>query len=162
MDAAVLVLLYGNPPKVLMVRKNCLVSGRFSCDLAFPGGHIKKDETYIDAALREAWEEADVFPRFVDILGVMDVHETSSQPKLRVLPVIGILKGPIDAKPKDSEVDHVIWVSLDSIREPRLVFHPIRGYVNGFMLPGNMVIWGLSYRIIIDLKQKGYTKLTTS
>ncbi|MFP3228000.1 MAG: CoA pyrophosphatase [Caldisphaera sp.] len=157
-----MVLLYGSPPKILMVRKNCLVSGRFSCDLAFPGGHIKKDETYIEAALREAWEEAYVFPRYVDILGEMEVHETASQPKVRVLPVIGTLKGPIDAKPRDSEVDYVIWVSLDSIKEPRLVFHPVRGYVNGFMLPGNLVIWGLSYRIINDLKQKGFIKLRSS
>ena len=139
-----------------MVRKNCLVSGRFSCDLAFPGGHIKKGETYVDAALREAWEEANVFPKFVKILGVMDVHETASKPIVKVLPVLGALNGPVEVKPKDSEVDYAIWIPLESIGDPKLVFHPIRGYVHGYMLPGNLVIWGLSYRIIGDLKNKFY------
>ncbi|MGC8567169.1 MAG: NUDIX hydrolase [Caldisphaera sp.] len=151
-DAAVLVLIFGDPPKTLMVRKNCNVSGRFSCDLAFPGGHKKKNENFVDAALREAWEEAWVFPKFVKIIGFMDIHETVSKPVVKVLPVLGVLKGPIETKPRDAEVDYSIWVNLDLINDAKLVYHPIRGYVNGILLPGNLIIWGLSLRIINDLK----------
>lgn len=158
-NASILILLYGDPIRMLMVRKNCSISGRFSCDLAFPGGRIKKNENPIETALREAWEEVWVFPKYVKLVGFLNIHETISKPVIRVLPIVGFLEGPIDPMPRDPEIDQTIWIPLSMIGPPKNVYHPVRGYVKGVCLPGGLVVWGVSYRIIASLK-KALNQLT--
>ena len=113
---------------------------------------MKAGETPEEAALREAWEEVGVWPGYVRIVGRLPVHTTRIR-GIRVLPVVGMPAGPVEARVVSDEVDHVLWVRLDDLwgREPRTVVHPRRGAVEGILLSDNMVLWGLTLRILDSL-----------
>ena len=152
-EAAVLVLLSGSPVYTLLVRKSCRVDSPWACDVAFPGGRIKAGETPEEAALREAWEEAGVWPGYVKVLARLPIHKTRSS-EVRVLPIIGRVVGPVEARVRSSEVDRVFWVRLRNLwgEEPRTRVHPRRGLVQGIILGEDMILWGLTLRILNSLK----------
>ncbi len=148
-DASTLVLLWGRPIRVLLVRKSCKRRSYWSCDAALPGGHLERNESPIDAALRESWEEAWIHPSMVNILGVMEV-ETTRIGKIRVLPVIGIVKGPLCYRPNSDEVDQVFWIPLEILEKPtNVLFHPRRKIaVEGYVLNNGAILWGATLRIL--------------
>jgi 8-oxo-dGTP pyrophosphatase MutT (NUDIX family) len=148
-DAAVLVLLSGC--RVLVVRKSCNMDSPWACDTALPGGRLRDGEDPVEAALREAWEEARVHPASVKVVGVMEVHRTLTK-GIRVAPVVAVPAGPLDPYPSSGEVDAVAWIHLDWLgRDPEPVVHPVRGVVTGYKLPGGLVLWGLTMRILRSL-----------
>ena len=153
-DAAVLILLSGKPPYVLLVRKSCTDASPWACDIAFPGGRVKRGETPEETAVREAWEEAGVWPGYVRVIARLPVHRTRLR-GIRVLPVIGRVSGPVEARVRSSEVDQVIWVRLEDLwgKEPGTIMHPRRGPVRGVMLGDDMVLWGLTLRILNSLRE---------
>ena len=147
--AAVLVLLWGEPPHVLLERKNCSVNNRFSCDIAFPGGRIKAGETPVEAALREAWEEAWIPPGMVRVIRSLGVFSTLSEPKIYTEAVLALPSGPIEARPRDPEVDAVFWVDITGLPSPGEVYHAKRGRtVSGVRLGEGLILWGLTLRIV--------------
>ncbi len=147
--AAVLVLLWGEPVRVLVERKACSGSWKWGCDIALPGGTIEDGENPIEAALREAWEEAWVHPAMVEILGSLPVTRTRLG-NITILPILAKPRGPICPMPRDREVDQVFWLRLDIIHEkPQTILHPKRGIrVKGYLLPGGGVLWGATLRIL--------------
>ncbi len=148
-DAAVLVLIAGC--RVLVVRKSCDDDSPWACDTALPGGRLRDGESPVEAALREAWEEAGVHPSSVKVVGVMETHRTVSG-RIKVAPVVAVPSGPLDPRPSSREVDAVAWVDLQLFkREPGPVVHLRRGVVTGYMLPGGLVLWGLTMRILRSL-----------
>jgi len=153
-EAAVLVLVWGKPPHVLLERKSCKVVDRFSCDIAYPGGRIAPGETPVQTALREAWEEAWVKPSAVRVIGSLGVFQTISKPVIHTEAIVGVSKGPIDPRPVDPEVDAVFWADINTIGEPTEVNHPVRGSVRGVVLGKGLVLWGLSLRIAMKLKER--------
>jgi 8-oxo-dGTP pyrophosphatase MutT (NUDIX family) len=147
-EAAVLVLL-GGRGYVLLERKNCDVESYWACDIALPGGHIEPGEDEADAALREAWEEAWVNPGSVKIIYKGPFHATR-QGSVIVRPIVALAEGPICAMPRSPEVDMVFWSRLEEIAgsKPRRLRHP-RGFeVTGVDLGDNMIVWGLTLRIL--------------
>ncbi|MEB3780305.1 MAG: NUDIX domain-containing protein [Desulfurococcales archaeon] len=152
-DAAVLALVSRQAGRVLVVRKKCPSPSPWACDIALPGGRIKPGESPIETALREAWEEACIHPSTVDVRGVIGYEKTLSG-GLEIAIVYGEPRGPIDPKPCDNEVDSVAWISLSILEEKaRLVEHPVRGKVYGYHLPGNLILWGVTLRILKIIKQ---------
>ncbi|MFP3171775.1 MAG: CoA pyrophosphatase [Acidilobus sp.] len=156
-SAAVLVLLWGSPPHVLLERKSCSVASRFACDVALPGGRIKNGETPEEAALREAWEEAWVCPSMVRVLGRLGVFSTASEPKIYTMAILAEPWGPIDVAPRDPEVDAVFWVNLEHVKKPSTVLHR-RRQVQGVKLGKDLVVWGLTLRILTSLGEEMATR----
>jgi 8-oxo-dGTP pyrophosphatase MutT (NUDIX family) len=149
-EAAVLVLVWGSPPRVLVERKACSTGGYWSCDVALPGGHVEEGETPEEAALREAWEEAWVYPRAVRIIGRLPPTMTKLR-RISVVPVLAEPKGPLCPMPRSAEVDQVFWLKLDTVREALRIEidHPVRGIkVKGYRVPGGGVLWGATLRIL--------------
>ena len=147
-EAAVLLLKWSS--RVLLVRKRCPSPSPWACDVALPGGRIRKGESIVETALREAWEEAWIHPQLVEVKGIRGPYETL-RGGILVHVVEAEPKGPLDPTPRDEEVDAVFWLHLSHVKEPREVIHPVRGMVKGIKLPGGLILWGVTLRILQSL-----------
>ncbi|MCE4612162.1 MAG: hypothetical protein F7B17_09355, partial [Desulfurococcales archaeon] len=67
--------------------------------------------------------------------------------------VVGVYRGLGEARPSSPEVDFAGWVRLSVVARPRgKILHPARRvYVEGYMLPGGIVLWGATLRILSRL-----------
>jgi 8-oxo-dGTP pyrophosphatase MutT (NUDIX family) len=115
--AAALLLLYpleGSVGVALTVRESGL--RRHAGQISLPGGVVDAGETLAEAALREAFEEIGVDPAAVRVLGELTpVHVEVSGFVLH--PVVGIADGRPAFAPAADEVDAVLEVPLDHLRD---------------------------------------------
>ncbi|WP_207387667.1 NUDIX domain-containing protein [Aeropyrum pernix] len=163
-DSSVLALLWGSPTRVLLVRKRCAPGSPWACDLALPGGGVKRGEAPLEAAVREAWEEAWIPPAAVRPLTSYCCEKTMTAGR-RIHVVIAALQGPAEPRPAEEEVDAAIWIPLHiASAKPAPVRHPYRGVIEGLSLPGGLILWGATLRIlrrILAMLQEGEVKLNT-
>jgi 8-oxo-dGTP pyrophosphatase MutT (NUDIX family) len=115
--AAALLLLYPDQERVaipLTLRASHLA--RHAGQISLPGGATDPGETLAGAALREASEEIGVDPGLVRVLGELTpVHVIVSGFTLH--PVVGVADRRPDFRAAPGEVDEVLEVSLDDIRD---------------------------------------------
>jgi len=116
-QAAALLLLYpheNGPAVALTVRASGLA--RHPGQISLPGGATDPGETLAEAALREAAEEIGVEPSTVRVLGELTpVHVLVSGFTLH--PVVGLTDQRPDFMPAPEEVEEVLEVSLDDLRD---------------------------------------------
>lgn len=115
--AAALLLLYpapAGPALALTVRSRGLI--RHAGQISLPGGATEAGETLAQAALREASEEIGVDPASVRILGELTpVHVLVSGFTLH--PVVGVADGRPDFRAAPAEVEAILEISLDDLRD---------------------------------------------
>jgi len=115
--AAALLLLYPRDRDVavpLTVRASGLA--RHAGQVSLPGGATDPGETLSETALREASEEIGVDPSAVRILGELTpVHVVVSGFTLH--PVVGVTDHPPSFIAAPGEVDEILEVSLDDLRD---------------------------------------------
>jgi 8-oxo-dGTP pyrophosphatase MutT (NUDIX family) len=115
--AAALLLLYPQENGVavpLTVRARGLA--RHAGQISLPGGATDHGETLADAALREASEEIGVNPASVRVLGELTpVHVLVSGFTLH--PVVGVTEQRPDFIAAPDEVEEILEVSLDDLRD---------------------------------------------
>jgi 8-oxo-dGTP pyrophosphatase MutT (NUDIX family) len=154
-QASVLVPLYvdaGELWTVLTKRTDTLPSHRGQ--IAFPGGGREIGEDAWGAALREAKEEVGIDPAKVLRLGELD--EVESPANFRVVPCVGAIPFPYEAKPNEAEIAEVFSVPLSAFANPRLVEErpvSIDGRERTLRIYhlGNRQIWGLTARMLQNL-----------
>lgn len=116
-SAAALLLLYPTGTGVAMpltVRASGLA--RHAGQISLPGGATDEGETLAQTALREASEEIGVDPATVRILGELTpVHVIVSGFTLH--PVVGVTDRRPDFQAAPHEVDEILEVSLDDLRD---------------------------------------------
>lgn len=116
-QAAALLLLYPHetgPAVALTVRASGLA--RHPGQISLPGGATDPGETLAEAALREASEEIGVDPTSVRILGELTpVHVIVSGFTLH--PVVGLTDRRPEFMPAPGEVEEVLEVSLEHLRD---------------------------------------------
>ena len=126
--AAALLLLYprdpaGNVAVPLTVRASGLA--RHAGQISLPGGASDDGETLSDTALREASEEVGVDPAAVRILGELTpVHVVVSGFTLH--PIIGVTDERPDFVAAPGEVEEILEVSLDDLRDASRIGRDIR------------------------------------
>ena len=128
-QAGVLVLVYPKDGEthILLNRRSEYVENHKG-EIAFPGGAREEgDETLLDTALRETWEEMGIEQSDVRVLGELDDIVTISD--FVVTPYVGEISGGYRFKP-NSEVDAVIEAPLAAILDPGNVRDDVR-LVNG-------------------------------
>ena len=115
--AAALVLLYpsrGGVAVPLTVRASGLA--RHAGQISLPGGAADEGETLAQTALREASEEIGVDPAAVRVLGELTpVHVIVSGFTLH--PVVAVTDARPDFRAAPAEVDEILEVSLDHLRD---------------------------------------------
>jgi 8-oxo-dGTP pyrophosphatase MutT (NUDIX family) len=140
-------------PHILFTKKSEAVphhKGQFS----FPGGICEeRDASRVETALREAWEEVRIPAESVEVLGLLDDTATRATPFV-ITPVVGIIRGPVEFKPDGREIERVIEVPLDLLRDPSIFRteiwerggepHPVHFY----QVSVEDVVWGATARIL--------------
>lgn len=149
--AAVLVPVVGasDPALILTQRTEHLPSHKGQ--IAFPGGSIDRDETPVQAALREAHEEIGLDPGEVEIVGELDTFPTFVSGFV-ITPVVGYVARLPELRPNPAEVAAVLTVPLADLtdeirREPGFV-HAGRSYPTEAWVWRGHVIWGVTARIL--------------
>ena len=93
--------------------------------VSFPGGGVEPaDESRLQTALRETYEEIGVPPDRVAVLGRLDDYVTITN--FHVVPFVGLVDGPLELKPNPDEVADVFLVPLRTLlkMEQSLVDRP--------------------------------------
>ena len=116
-SAAALLLIYPRENDVaipLTVRSRALA--RHAGQISLPGGATDDNETLVSAALREASEEIGVDPSSVRVLGELTpVYVLVSGFTLH--PVVGVTDRRPDFVAAPDEVEEILEVSLDDLRD---------------------------------------------
>jgi 8-oxo-dGTP pyrophosphatase MutT (NUDIX family) len=117
-DAAALLCLYpaesGGVAIPLTVRASTLA--RHAGQISLPGGATDPGETPVQAALREAAEEIGIDPATVRVLGELTpIHVLVSGFTLH--PVVGITDVRPTFQPAPGEVDEIVEVQLEDLRD---------------------------------------------
>lgn len=120
--------------------------------ISFPGGgHQAGDKTLKDTALRESWEEIELNPKDVEILGELDDTETVTN--FIISPFVAAIPYPYEFNPNPREVEEIIQIPVAALlnesnfreeqkyREGKLV----REYSYEYR---DWVIWGATARIL--------------
>lgn len=101
--------------------------------------HLEADETLIQAAQRELWEETGIHARPQHFIRLHQWIAPDKTPFIRFLFAIE-LNETCATEPHDSDIDRCLWVDADTIlnathlRSP-LVAESIRSYLTGQRLP---------------------------
>jgi len=150
-DAAVLVPIFGWPERpgiVLTERRHDM--RRHAGEISFPGGRADPGESLVACALREADEEIGLDPAAVDVVGALPPTSTVVT-SYRVLPVVGLIPAGLAHRLSPNEVERVIELGLDELREGYAMRRLIRRGVP-FRTPTYEVdedlIWGATARML--------------
>jgi len=154
-DAAVLVPLHGWPesPGLIFTERPADMR-RHAGEISFPGGRKDEDDADLTAtALREAEEEIGLLRTEVKLLG--DLPPTSTfATNYEIHPFIGVIPGGQLWRLSPLEVDAVLELPLDAIRDGRTRTQLQRRgitFETGAYVVDEHLIWGATARILEQL-----------
>ncbi len=142
--------------RVILTKRSSALS-QHPGQIAFPGGKIEPfDRDAAQAALREAWEETALPGGAVEVLGELPGHETVTG--FSMVPVLALVRGPVDLRPEAGEVAEIFEVPLDHLADPdnyRVESRTWRGMQRRYYtVPwGPYYIWGATARILRALAE---------
>jgi 8-oxo-dGTP pyrophosphatase MutT (NUDIX family) len=150
-EAAVLVPLFGWPDRpglVFTERRHDM--RRHAGEVSFPGGRADPGESLVECALREAQEEIGLDPAAVEVIGALPPTSTVVT-SYKVLPVVGLIPTGLAHELSPHEVERVIELGLDDLRDGFGMRRLIRRGVP-FRTPtyevGDTFIWGATARML--------------
>jgi 8-oxo-dGTP pyrophosphatase MutT (NUDIX family) len=159
-DAAVLLPLYGWPqePGLVFTERRSDMR-RHAGEISFPGGRRDEGDPNLAAtALREAQEEIALDPAAVELSGALPPAATFVT-DYRIQPFVGLIPmpGELDLKPNPDEVETLLTLSLDVLREGyemrRLIRRGVPFHTPTYEADGHL-IWGATARILGDLLER--------
>jgi len=156
--AAVLMPLFSDEGeyKFLFTRRTNRVE-HHKGQISFPGGAVdKKDPSFEETALREAYEEIGLLRKDVTIIGQMDDILTVAS-NFIVHPFVGLIPHPYEYRINVEEVKRLISVPLKVFfidnpenRKDSIEFNSIK-YPTPIYLYNGDLIWGATARIMENL-----------
>jgi 8-oxo-dGTP pyrophosphatase MutT (NUDIX family) len=161
--AAVLVpLIWRDSDWQILLTKRAAHLSHHAGQISFPGGALDaSDKGLVDTALREAHEEISLTPPSVKVMG--SLLPVRSPAGFIVQPIVGVIGGDIfdDLRPDPAEVDSIFTLPLAHIGEPdnfSLIPRQTDGRDNSYWVVSHPehYIWGLSARVLNDLRQRLY------
>lgn len=84
-------------------------------EICFPGGHVEEGENFLEAALRETWEEIGIPKEKIEIIGKTDTLYGYANYTLQ--PFLGIIsyEDYINCEIKENEVDEIFLLPLSKL-----------------------------------------------
>ena len=111
-QAAVLVAVIDQKIPSIILTRRPLHMKKHAGQIAFPGGKLEpSDQDATHAAMREAHEEIGLEPKFVDVLGCLDIYHIGSGYK--ICPVVAKVNVGYELKADPNEVDEIFELPLD-------------------------------------------------
>lgn len=153
-SAAVLIPLffYNNEYNMLFTRRTDTLRDHKG-QISFPGGRCEEsDESELETALRESWEEIGLNPDIVEVLGALDDRPTMHTNYL-ITPYVGVIPWPVELIKDPVEVAELITVPMSVLMADdclRQEDDPVNdGTSEGFFYYCNKnIIWGATARIL--------------
>ena len=114
--AGVMVLLYAkNGEQCVLLNKRSEFVEEHKGEISFPGGRKDgRDQTLLDTALRETYEEMGIRPQDVEVLGELD--EVATLSNYAISPFVGTIPPSYRFKPSEYEVAEVIEIPIAWLR----------------------------------------------
>jgi 8-oxo-dGTP pyrophosphatase MutT (NUDIX family) len=163
-NAGVLVALFeeDGEARVILTRRSSRLRTHKG-EVSFPGGRVNEGEESAAAAQREAYEEVDLDPALVTMVGWLHPVTTLASPAL-IMPVIATLPARPHVVASPGEVERVFDVALAELADPS-IFHEERWQVPGRVIPSSSdnsfavrffevsgeLIWGATARMLSEL-----------
>lgn len=157
-DAAVMMLIYPdqNTSMIALIVRNSY-KGVHSSQVAFPGGKVEKDESILEAALRETHEEIGVRPEQINIIcSFSSVFIPPSN--FNVYPFLGFCDTKPQFIPDPREVAAMALFPLaDILDDSSLTLQRVTAsYSTDVVVPAfkmdDTIIWGATAMILHELK----------
>lgn len=154
--SVVVGIVEGDVPKLFLTKRSDQLE-QHSGQIAFPGGKVEKNESFTDAAIREAEEEIGLKASDFEICGYLDTYETGTG--YRILPVVGFIKSNFKAKIDTNEVAETFKVPFDFLMDSnnhQLQSAEWKGTVRKFYtIPyESYKIWGATAGMIRNLYER--------
>jgi 8-oxo-dGTP pyrophosphatase MutT (NUDIX family) len=154
--SAVLVPIFDGPsgPEVVLTRRSQVLTSHKG-EVSFPGGRVDAGETFIQAAIREAYEEINLEPSHVQVIGEMNALSTYVS-NSHIVPVLAYLETPPSMTAVNVEVDRVFSVALtelvrdDTYVEEHWGTPPNQHQIHFFHLDDETV-WGATGKMLHQL-----------
>ena len=154
--AGVLILLYPvkNRLHLVFTRRTARVDIH-QAQISFPGGRKEPEESFKEAALREAEEELNIIPSSVRIIGELTPLYIPPS-NYCVYPVVAVTDKQPDFQPSPEEVEEVIEVPLDHLLDSQNIRREVWPYkgreieVPFFFFKGYK-IWGATAMMLAEL-----------
>ncbi len=124
-------------------------------EISFPGGRIDEHETAVDTAIREAFEEINLSPDRVEVVGQLSATSTLVS-NSHIVPVVARLRDKPSLKIRNAEVDRVFSVSLNELIRPDTYSQEFWGAPSSehclhFFHLEEETIWGVTGRMLYQL-----------
>jgi 8-oxo-dGTP pyrophosphatase MutT (NUDIX family) len=115
--AAVLVPIMVRPALTVLLTQRSLSLKNHAGQVSFPGGRVDpEDNSALDAALREAWEEIGLPAGHVEPLGYLDSYRTGTG--FLIVPVVGLVRPGFTLALDSREVSDAFEVPLEFLMDP--------------------------------------------
>ncbi len=128
--------------------------------ISFPGGTVKDDESLIETALREIYEEIGVNKNDIEILGELD--EIFTLTYYRIKPFVGFIDYPRKFVLSRDEIEEILFVRIEDLLRKENFRKEIRGNFLGepypvyFFTIKDINIWGATAKIIKNFLEVVY------
>ncbi|MDF1667410.1 MAG: CoA pyrophosphatase [Planctomycetota bacterium] len=158
--AAVCALLsFTKPYSLLMIKRAEHPLDPWSGHMGLPGGRCEPEESDLDAAIRESQEELGLELKKTQVLGRLDDVQAVGHGRvipMAIAPFIFYCKDQPRTIPDPREVQEVLWVPLDFLRDDGQLsttpytFKNIERELPCYIYQERK-IWGLTFRMIREL-----------
>jgi 8-oxo-dGTP pyrophosphatase MutT (NUDIX family) len=156
-EAAVLVPIYGHPgqPGLVFTERRADLR-RHAGEISFPGGRRDRQESFLEAALREAREEIALDPSAVEVVGALPPVSTFVT-SYKVHPFVGLIPDGLRLRPNPAEVEAVLLLSLADLvagfEKRRIIRRGLPIRTDTYTVDGHL-IWGATARILSELLRR--------
>lgn len=153
-QAAVIALIKtGDDPKLVMAQKADHLR-KHAGESVFPGGKLEHDESHLQAALRECYEEIGVTDDCIDLVGCLSRVVTRHD--VAVYPFVGVLNRPVSYQLDMTEMQAVFEVPLSFLSQPQNLLQESLMYKGApktihYYQYEQFKIWGVTAMMIKEL-----------